>query len=91
VILCAVSKLLQHYHREQTYLPKLFTGILARDSLQDLRATGVLIREFCHVVDGAIDYYILFFRLLVVFGNVGGGKYLGHLGEVRGDWFEANK
>ena len=56
--------------------PKLFTRILARDPLQYLRTTGMLIDEFSHVVDAIVDYDVHSFVGTVFCGDVGGVNVL---------------
>lgn len=68
---------------KRTYLPELFTGVFSGHSLQDLGTAGMLVHEVCHIVDRAVDYYVLVFGLLVVLGHVGRGEDFGHF-EGRG-------
>lgn len=62
----------------ETYLPELLRCILARNTLENLRATGVLVDEIRDVEDVAVDDDVQALVGGVVRGDVGGGEGLGH-------------
>lgn len=58
-----------------SYLPELLRSVLARDSLQDFGATGMLVHEFGHVVHTVVDDDV----------HAGvGGLVAGHIGRREG-------
>lgn len=63
-----------------TNLPELLGRILSSNTLQNLRATGMLVDEVGHVVDVLVDDDVETLIGGVVGGDVGGGEGLGHFG-----------
>lgn len=64
----------------QSYLPELLRRILTSNTLEDLRAAGVLVDELGDVVDGGVDDDVHALVGIVVASDFGGGEGLGHFG-----------
>jgi hypothetical protein len=61
-------------------LPKLLRRILARNTLENLAAAGVLVDELGHVKHAIVDYDVEPGVGGVVAGHVGWGELFGHFG-----------
>lgn len=72
----------QSVSRGRQYLPKLLRRILARNTLKNLRTTGMLVDEIRDVVDVAVDDDVQALVGGLVRGDVGGGEGLGHFQSI---------